>query len=79
MILSPRVQDNYAPVKNTVFYCKTLKITPKGYMGPPLGWDETHMFAKHACFYVFLAEWLEGGPWEGGKGGGIINPPPEGV
>ena len=64
--------------KNTVFCGKNSKITPKGYMGPhgpPMRWDKTRVFAKHACFYVFFAKWLEGGPWEGGKGGGIINPP----
>ncbi len=52
-------------------------MTPKLDRREALRWDKTHIFAKHTCFYMFWAGWPEGGPWEGGKGGGIMNPRPE--
>ncbi len=66
VILSPRVQDNYAPVKNVVFYEKKLKITPKGYMGHLLRWDKTHLFVKTHMFLRVLGRLAGAGSVGGG-------------
>ncbi len=63
--------------ESTCFYVQSPKMSPKGDWGPLQGMDKTHMFVENACFLVCLAIWPEGGPWRGGKGGGIMNPPPD--
>ena len=74
-----RVRDTYAGGQNLrVFTSKVQKWVRNG-TGGHLGVRVKCKFSlRLLLFIVFFAMWLTRDPWEVGKGGGIINPPPAG-
>ncbi len=68
---APTLRFKATGLSKTSHFTATFQRIVLGAITDPSGYVQNAHFVKQRIhFIVFFAIWLEGGPWEGGKGGG---------